>query len=156
MKTLWLLTMDWTVWRCLTRGIFLLRSENWCMNKILLFTGIVILWDSQLIFAVDHNDIIENNISCLYFHLRWEEASKPARQSVVRVGGGRFLSESRPCPQHCMEILYSSDSQRHITEQSTAMTQSFLCLIVLILFSPLFLDGLPSGRIVMIIFLKMH
>ena len=64
------------------------------MNKILLFTGIVILWDSQLIFAVDHNDIIENNISCLYFHLRCEEASKP----VVRVGGGRFLSESRPVP----------------------------------------------------------
>ena len=36
---------------------------------------------------------LENNTSCLYFHLWCEEASKP----VVRVGGGRLLSESRPC-----------------------------------------------------------
>ena len=131
------------------------------MNKIVINRKcyFMVLSVSVYICCLLSTTRLENNISCLYFHLRCEEASKP----VVRVGGGRFLSESRPCPQHCMEILHSSDSGRHITEQSTVMTQSFLCFIVLILFSTLFSDGLtsssqtgrnPQRMIVMRIFLK--
>ena len=113
--------------------LLLLWSENRQWIRLLLI-GIIVFWYCRLIFAVEHNDVRKQyKLFMLPFKARRSQASPPV---VVRVGGGRFLSESRPCPQHCMEILHSSGSQRQITEQSTAMTQSFLCFIVLILISP--------------------
>ena len=79
---------------------------------------------------------LENNISCLYFHLRSEDARK--------VVGGGLLVDFYLNLLAALHIVWKFYIQSQITEQSTGMTQSFLCFIVLILFSTLL--GQSAGQ----------